>query len=72
MYKKMMGSNPKQARLVCLDVSDEEARAMIVEFMKEHNMAWPQDISFQLRLDFGQVMRITRRLLDEGLLDHPD
>ncbi len=72
MEKKMMDSNPKQAELDCLDVPDEEARAMIVEYMQEHDIAWPQDISFQLRLDFGQVMRITRRLLDEGILDHPD
>ena len=72
MYKKMMDSNPKHAELDCLDVSDEETRAMIVEYMQEHDVVLPQDISFQLRLDFGQVMRITRRLLDEGILDHPD
>ena len=72
MQKKIIDSNPKQAELDCLNVSDEEARAMIIEYMQEHDMAWPQDISFQLRLDFGQVMRITRGLLDKGILDHPD
>lgn len=50
------------------DVDDEIAREMIIEYMKGHERAWPEDISRYLRLDFAQVMRITRKLLDEGVL----
>jgi hypothetical protein len=56
----------------CLDIADEDASAMIIEYMKEHSRAWPQDISLELRLDFEQVMRITRKLLDEGVLNDSD
>ncbi|MHA1137255.1 MAG: hypothetical protein ACTSSE_12285 [Candidatus Thorarchaeota archaeon] len=72
MYKKMIDSNPKQTELDCQNVSDDEARIMIVEYMKKRGQAWPQDISLKLQLDFGQVMRNTHRLLDEGILDHPN
>ncbi len=51
-----------------LDVEDEQAREMIIEYMREHQEAWPQDISRDLRLDFAQVMRITRTLVSEGVL----
>jgi uncharacterized protein YfkK (UPF0435 family) len=50
------------------DVDDEIAREMIIEYMKGHEQAWPEDISRYLRLDFAQVIRITRKLLDEGVL----
>ena len=53
----------------CLDVSDEEARALIEGFIREHGSAWPQDISLNLKLDFEQVMRITRKMIDEGVLE---
>jgi len=68
----MIDSNPKQTELDCQNVSDDEARIMIVEYMKKRGQAWPQDISLKLQLDFGQVMRNTHRLLDEGILDHPN
>ena len=55
-----------------LEVDDETAMELILEFMETHERAWPQDISLALRLDFGQVMRITRNLLKEGTLsDEP-
>lgn len=55
-----------------LDVSDEEAQEMILKYMKTHERAWPQDISLALKLDFGQVMRVTRELLKEGVIADSD
>lgn len=40
----------------------------VAEYMRVHEKAWPQDISLALKIDFGEVMEITKHLLDEGLL----
>lgn len=40
----------------------------IIEYMKEHEKAWPQDISLALKIAFSEVMNITRRLTEEGVL----
>lgn len=49
------------------NMNDENVRR-VADYMAENEKAWPQDISLALKIEFGEVMAITKYLLDEGLL----
>ncbi len=72
MERLEIEDNPTDEPLEITEVDDDQAREMIIEYMREHQEAWPQDISRDLKLDFAQVMCITRALLDEGVLGADD
>ena len=46
---------------------DNEQR--IMEYMNKYEHAWPQDISQNLKIDFGEVMKITTELIKKGLIE---
>ena len=49
------------------DMNDENIRR-VAEYMEENERAWPQDISLDLKIEFGEVMAITKHLLKEGII----
>lgn len=46
----------------------EDNTKRIVEYLKEHERAHPEDISGDLEIEFGEVMKITTQLVKEGVL----
>lgn len=51
-----------------LNQMNDENIKRIIEYMKTHERAWPQDISLALEIEFGEVMDITRQLVEENII----
>lgn len=49
-----------------------EDRESVIAYMKEHKKAWPYDISLALKIEFGEVMKITTQLIEEGIVEFAD
>jgi len=54
------------------DVSDEEAKQEIHEYIEQHPGTDAADIHLELLLDFGQVRRLCDELQEEGLIEWDD
>ena len=68
MHKKMIDSNPKQAELDYLNVSDEEVRELIKDFISDRDIFYPSDIAYELNLDYDQVCSVLDLLKNEGVI----
>ncbi len=54
------------------DVTDEEAKNMILEYLHDKKHCYPSDIAIDLDLDYEQVRRILEQLEDEGVVGPRD
>jgi len=41
----------------------------VIEYMKEHETAYPSDISMALEIGYGEVMKITKHLIHAGVIE---
>lgn len=41
----------------------------VIEYMKEHETAYPSDISGALEIEYGEVMEITKYLIHTGVIE---
>ncbi len=48
------------------DVSKENAKKEIIDYLKRNRKAYPSDVADALRLDFDLVLEITKELAKEG------
>ncbi len=51
-----------------LEMTDEQAREMILEYLKKTTTTYPSDIAYDLNLDYDQVGRILEALEREGIV----
>jgi len=49
-----------------------EDRERVIAYMKEREKAYPSDISEELEIDYGEVMEITKHLIEEGIVEFAD
>ena len=49
-------------------MGSENNTERIIKYMKEHERVDPVDISADLKIEFAEVMKITRQLVEEGVL----
>ena len=50
------------------NVSEEQVKKEVIEYMKKNKSAYPSDIADALRLDFDVVLKIVQGLVREGRL----
>ena len=64
-----MDGDTEQDEMMCLDVSDDEAREMIIQHLRGKGVTYPSDIAGELNLNYDQVGRVLRQLEEEGVIE---
>lgn len=66
------------AKINGMRLTEKRLRADIIEYIRKYgagsdgNGVLPQDISLELGIPFEDVMRVTRELIDEGIIEAED
>ena len=65
--RDLLEASPVRVRIIeTREVSIEEAKKMIMEYMKTHDIAYPDDIADELGLDLKVAVEAVNELIKEG------